>query len=196
MPAELRAELAAAAKESGRVLSQELLRRLQDSFYRDRDRKRDPALRALCYLLAEIVEIVSSWSPPELRRQWQSDPFVFRAAKLAFSKLLDMLEPKGEIRPRFTEQQIRDVWPADLVEEALAENESPVAKADFAAGFIWRRLQQPSPLTDQEADLARDTAGKTYSDTAKLVRRKFEDLSYGMKDVARDLQLNTRGLRT
>jgi hypothetical protein len=195
MPASLRDELEAAASESGRSVSQELLRRVQDSFHRDRDKRRDSALRALCYLLAEVVEIVSdaAWSPPDARRQWQSDPFVFRATKLAFSKLLDMLEPKGEIRPRFSEKQIRAVWPADLVEQALAENESPVAKADFAAGFIWRRLHSPSPLSDEEKELVRD-ASKRDLESTEVIRRKFENWSYGMSDAANDLGLRKGSL--
>jgi hypothetical protein len=195
MPASLRAELESKAQESGRSVSQELLRRLQDSFHRDRDRRRDPALRALCYLLAEIVEIVSdaAWAPPNARRQWQSDPFVFRATKLAFSKLLDMLEPKGEIRPRFSEKQIRAIWPADLVQQALAENESPVAKADFAAGFIWRRLHSPSPLSGEETELVRD-ASKGDAESIEVVRRKFENWAYGMSDAANDLKLRKGSL--
>jgi hypothetical protein len=199
----MRKKLEASSAQKGRSLTQEMLSRLNRSFDRERDEQRDPALGALCYLLAKVVEIASdnAWvAPGSNKRDWIYDPFVFRATKLAFSKLLDMLEPKGEIRPRFTEQQIREVWPAELVEQALAENSSPVAKADFAAGFIWRQLQEQvgryraerlSELSGEEQELVRGAARDAgAAEAAGTVFGVFEDLSRGMAKAAEDLGLN------
>jgi hypothetical protein len=99
MPADMKEQLSTAAKgrRQGRgwSLTQELLFRLQRSFDRERDERRDPAARALCYLLAEVITTVAFNVRP---RHWRSDPFAFRTMRLAFNYLLDALEPSGEIQ--------------------------------------------------------------------------------------------------
>ena len=121
MPAEMRKQLEAAARANGRSLSQELLRRLRESFHRERDKARDPAMRALCFLMAETAHHAVGYHkikphPPkgltleeaalgEITLEeipmfdWRSNPFFYRAFKIAFIKLLNALEPQGEIKP-------------------------------------------------------------------------------------------------
>src|SRR5262245_59968005 len=95
MPEDIRKQLGAAAKKSQRNASQELLARLNSSFARDRDRARDPAIRALCFFFSELAERVS-WPGP---KPWHRNPFSFRAFKLGVVELLNDFEPKGGIRP-------------------------------------------------------------------------------------------------
>ena len=94
MPEEMRDELQKAAGESGRSITQEVLHRLQQSFVQDRKTNRDPATRALCFLFSELAEYVHHGTP-----DWRSDPFLFRAFKIAIPKLLDnMPEPLAGLR--------------------------------------------------------------------------------------------------
>jgi NTP pyrophosphatase (non-canonical NTP hydrolase) len=109
MPEDLRQQLEKARKERGKRLnrkiglSQELLYRVRSSFIRERDEARDPALRALYYLIAEVAEAVSfpfPARPAGLRPLWRSDPFLFEAFRLAVGELLDALKPTGrELKP-------------------------------------------------------------------------------------------------
>ena len=89
MPEDMRARLDAAAQKKGWSLSQQLLWRLRVSFekedYRDR---RDPATRALCFLIEETAERVHIG----IQVEWHRNPFLFRAFKLAVAALLDQLE--------------------------------------------------------------------------------------------------------
>ncbi len=101
MPADMRKELEKAAKAKDCSLSQELLHRVQTSFSEDRKRARDPALQAMCFLIGEVAEGITN---PVMRvagatlPRWRSNPFLFRAFKLAVGQLLDALEPAGEIK--------------------------------------------------------------------------------------------------
>src|SRR6516225_7182787 len=64
LSAEMRARLDTAARKTSRRLkrkwgiSQELLRRVQGSFERERDEARDPALRAFFFLFSELVPVI------------------------------------------------------------------------------------------------------------------------------------------
>src|SRR5262249_30665631 len=89
----MRKALMKAAKDSDRSITQELLHRLEGSFVQDRKNERDPASKALCFLFAELAEYVHLGTS-----DWRSDPFLFKAYKLAVPKLLDGLpEPEGKI---------------------------------------------------------------------------------------------------
>src|SRR3974390_1784966 len=92
MPDDMRARLDAAARKKGWSLSQELLWRLRVSFEKENYRdQRDPATRALCFLIAETAQRVHFNVPLE----WQRNPFLFKAFKLAVATLLDALQPPG-----------------------------------------------------------------------------------------------------
>jgi hypothetical protein len=117
MPPDLRKQLESSAADrngGGWTLTQELLHRLQRSLDRERDEKRDPAARALCYLLAEIIsfvavetghggELVTNRVTGDAKiipnSNWRSDPFTFHAVRLAFDLILDALQPAGEMQP-------------------------------------------------------------------------------------------------
>ena len=96
IPATMRDELEKAAdkrrlrKWNG---SDELRRRLQESFDQDRKNYSDPETQALCFLFADLSVNVHRGTP-----NWRSNPFLFRAFKLAVAKLLDnMPSPAGKV---------------------------------------------------------------------------------------------------
>lgn len=173
MPEDIRGKLELAARESGKSLTQELLRRVSDSFDRDRQRKlRDPASRALCYLLAELIELVALNSLPDTGgshgiAEWRADPFTFRVVKLAFAQVLDALEPRGQItRPE------RD-WLAPY----MISGDSPEEMARNAAAVTLMLLHrfEPSSL------IFRGGASEPE------ISKKDEHRKYGMQDASRDL---------
>src|SRR5262249_56621312 len=92
MPENIRKQLEAAAKKSKRSASQELLARLNSSFARDRDRKRDPAIAAISYLISQLPLTPFGKFTKDDHFDWHQHPFIFRAFKLAVAELLDALE--------------------------------------------------------------------------------------------------------
>lgn len=165
MPAEMREELEKAARARSRKenkdisLSQELLGRLRRSFVRDSNEARDPALQAVCYLIGEVAEGVTSPFPirfGNLRPLWRSNPFLFRAFKLAVGKLLDALEPKGEIKTPVT-LEVAKGHTLDLTFPSFVANryQTPEALADFVAAGIWQALIRTTPLTVMDPRITR-----------------------------------------
>jgi hypothetical protein len=177
MPADMRSELEAAAKTGGSSVSQELMRRLQNSFNRDRDKARDPAMQALCFLIAEVAQQTSG-----LRNlDWRTNPFYFRAFKIAVGKLLDALEPKGKIEPP-VEMQFNPVDGGPLENEFLKSFRDPELRAAYAARSVWASLRNV-PLHTREDDQA------IKESLLKLSEAAYWRELYGMPNAARDLQL-------
>jgi Arc-like DNA binding domain len=172
MPADMRKELEAAADKSGKSVTQELLRRLQDSFHRDRDKSRDPAMRALCFLFGEIAKYIS-W-PPFVARPWRSNPFLFTAFKLAVGKLLDSLKPVGEIESALIHQ------PGDFYRRIY---ESPETLSDYVASIVWAGLHRSIPPSEIE-ELVRKFPE---------IRGTWDQELYGMLDARRDLGIKLQG---
>jgi hypothetical protein len=149
MPADMRAQLVASAGRrpgGGWSLTQELLHRVQRTFDRERDARRDPAARALCYLLAEVITSVAFNVRP---RDWRSDRFAFQTVRLAFNYLLDTLEPPGEIRaPDRTDKgnpfaALGQLWavPGDHRFE-ITQHQTPEDMARFISHVLLSRLAE------------------------------------------------------
>ena len=180
MPVEMRAQLRAAARAAGRSVSQELLRRVQDSFHRDRDRARDPAMRALCFLVAQLACEVSGFVTEDgiPMYDWRSVPFFFRAFKLAVGQLLDAIEPGGEIRPP-TIDTIFNAEQADALNEVLfGSYQSPEARAKVAAETVLRLLHRKTTSPKMEG--------------FDLFEPYLSAEDYGMQDARRDLRTFVR----
>ena len=182
MPDDMRARLDAAARKKGWSLSQELLWRLRVSFekenYRDR---RDPATRALCFLIAETAQRVHIGVLVE----WNRNPFLFRAFKLAVAALLDELEPAGSAKssvPEFSKvlkphelQLFGDRWKTP--ETAAAE----AAKLTLTSLFL--------PAHDVE-DVKTRLRGLNFPERPNLSEeliKEFEREFYAMANARRDL---------
>ena len=149
MPERMWKELQAAKRKSGRSATQEMLRRLQYSFNEDRRKSRDPALQALLYLIGEAAEGVTNtyeFRVKDMRPLWRSNPFLFRAFKLAVSKLLDALEPAGDIKSpatlEITENVTLDLTAPNFVRDIY---QTPETLADFVAAGILQGLVRTAP---------------------------------------------------
>jgi hypothetical protein len=177
MPADMRSELEAAAKANGSSVSQELLRRLQNSFNRDRDKARDPAMQALCFLIAETAQQTSGLN----NLDWRTNPFYFRAFKIAVGKLLDALEPKGTIEPPLDMQFDTSEDSGPLEHEFLKSFRDPELRGTYAARSVWASLRNV-PLHTREEDRANKERLRELSESA------YWREAYGMANAARDLQ--------
>ena len=126
-----------------------MLRRLQYSFNEDRRKSRDPALQALLYLIGEAAEGVTNtyeFRVKDMRPLWRSNPFLFRAFKLAVSKLLDALEPAGDIESpatlEITENVTLDLTAPNFVRDIY---QTPETLAGFVAAGILQGLVRTAP---------------------------------------------------
>ncbi|MEZ5821640.1 MAG: hypothetical protein R3D82_12630 [Xanthobacteraceae bacterium] len=190
MPKSLREELERVAQASGKNPSQELLVRLSRTFSEDREKAREPDIRALCFLVAEAARSVGLPVADQLRStkslSWRNNPFFFRAFKIAVCQLLDALEPKGAIeapeikwRVKPTSQQAN----TGALDDLINSFETPEARGRYAAGYILNSLHTIPHLSPeeraQEIERLREISSPAFS-------REF----YGMADAARDLRIN------
>jgi hypothetical protein len=113
---------------------------------------------------------------------WRTNPFYFRAFKIAVGKLLDALEPKGKIEPPF-EMQFNISEEAEALEyDFLKSFRDPESRGAYAARSIWASLRN-IPLHTREEDEATKKRLREHSEAAYL--REL----YGMPNAARDLQI-------
>jgi len=178
MPDDLRKQLerSVARRKNGHgwTLTDELVHRLQRSFNRERDERRDPAARALCYLLAEVISFVNAErnDPTELvirdgnaefvpNSGWRSDPFYFRAIRLAFDLILNALQPPGEMRPPRTAEQPLDGEVRILGERFPIPAHTPEDLARSVRDLILFQLaREPHEFASQERPLAMSQAAR------------------------------------
>jgi hypothetical protein len=181
IPEDVRKQLESESTASGQSVAQVLLWHLRRSFNRERELEREPAMGALCFLIADLAGKVSGLVDAQGRPafDWRTDPFFFRAFKLAVAQLLDALEPSGEIEP--PEMMLRSKMEGGLNEHIhsmlIRTYETPEARAEQAVRTLLSNLQDatydPSWLNEVEPNF------KTYW------RRR----EYGLVDARRDLEL-------
>jgi len=202
MPDGMREQLEKSAKARSRALkrnvslSQELLFRLRVSLNRDRDEARDPAMRALCFLFSQAAYAVH-WNMPD----WRSDPFLFRAVKLAIAKVLDALEPAGEIKlPDFWKVYRDNVAEEDSGGRSAKEwrdfkvkvTKSPDAMAEHAASSILLHFDSPRPLPEWVAqEEVPDDLDPDSQQIFRALQKHHENSHYGMEAARRDLGVKT-----
>jgi hypothetical protein len=120
---ETRSKLEEAATKSGRSLSQEVERRLEDSF--GIQRAGDPYIRALAYLMEQVAIMIPA--PGEVR----SDPYKFVAFKTAVASLFEKLMPSGEVV----------VPPLEGVAGEMREvMQTPEGLGAVTAAIVWAQL--------------------------------------------------------
>jgi hypothetical protein len=169
------------ARGPNKSLSQVADEMLREGLKAKAKERRDAPMVALCYLIAETANACRAFTGPDGKPlfDWHSDPFVFRAFKLAVAQLLDWLEPPGEIQSivdRVGEDTFRNT-PAGIVDSYR----TPEARAQAAAMFIWSKVQ--APPTDDELELAENW--KPFGDRIKR-------MAVAMSDVRRDLNINPK----
>jgi hypothetical protein len=169
IPDDMRERLESEAEKRNDSVAAVLLWHLRQSFNHETDKQRDPAMRALCFVIAQLAnDVVGMHSHGKPEFSWRFDPFFFRAFKIAVAKILDALEPKGEIR----EPKIPG-W-ADLVR--LSERETPGSlqwrfyqsyktpedRGQLAAEFIWNDMQRYPKMSWRDLDEEALDIGDAY----------------------------------
>jgi hypothetical protein len=96
IPDGLRDKLDGACKMSGRSLTQEVTRRLNDSFAIKVEP--DPVLRAILYLVSQAAVFTGE--------EWKSNPWMFQVFRAVVSSILQELAPLGELTPPKTAQKV------------------------------------------------------------------------------------------
>lgn len=92
---ETRRGLDAAAKKSGRSLSQEVERRLRDSLKGSAKAVRDRPTAALAYLVTRLAELLNAIS----KHPWNSNRWCIETLKFAVTALLDQVPADESDRP-------------------------------------------------------------------------------------------------
>jgi hypothetical protein len=173
MPATMRGELKNAARKRDRKEGQELLRRLQDSFTQDRDRARDPAMRALCFLFSELAEAAHLGVPG-----WRSNPFLFQAVKIGIGKLLDALEPPGEVK---APSQWKEAF-ADFAKDRIFEGRVPVK------AWMDQISASPEALASHAVSAVMVAFNSTHLRLSTM-RMDYSKSKYGIEAARRDLSI-------
>src|SRR5262245_21185696 len=186
MPEDLRQQLEEARKARAKKLnrdvgfSQELLYRLRNSFNRERDEARDPALRALCHLIGKAADAVTfpfpMRLPGDLGPLWHSHSFLFDAFKLAVHKLLDADELKPGKAKSPTTRQVELYFRAVVAERY----QTPEALADFVVDGILHSLRGGVPPSKKSEMWGETTPWDSADD-------------YQMLDARRDLGIKSQG---
>jgi len=200
MPNDVRAELEAAARRRNRNLTDELIGRIRVSFAREHEQRRDPATRALLFLISQLAEQVHLNSPIE----WHQNPFMFRAFKLAVARLLDALEPSGKIQPPYEDvgRAFLEVArgakekPAPVLVQSqwfVDQYQTPEKTAAVVADSILRLFLGGSSTLNEHVPYLRDLAAKHPEN--EIYKGLFDNLlrdRYRMSDARRALQLKPK----
>lgn len=215
MPEDLRARLALAARSRGRGLSQELMARLNSSFQRDREQARDPALRALCFLISEVASQLSGWA----EHAWLSQAFQGAVARVlaefdpSDGKQKPSLEPvlkayranlkkvaatanKGRplrMVPGFSHKKWVDGQVDDLAKRWTTPEVAGNEAATSALAYFHRGLSPGAMEAWQALKAEEATDGLPEGDwVAQGAIAASERIHYGMADARRDLGLASR----
>jgi hypothetical protein len=185
--------VATARKKRNWNLSQEILLRLRISLNNEREEQRSPAMRALCFLIAQLADHIVG---PKLKGDgkefalynWRADPFFYKAFKIAVGQLLDALDPPGPIKaPKITPEDEAKLDP--FLRRYIETFKTPEARAQQSADFIltaFRALPQWSAETREEQRKLVTEYG-----LPQLIRE-----FYGIPDAARDLAVKPRSDET
>lgn len=181
VPVEMRDELSAAATKRSKQRkmkisdTEEMLIRLRTSFARERDEARDPAMRALGFLFAEAAEQVHLGVP------WRSDPFLYRAVKIAISRLLDALEPKGRVK---ASKQWKEAF-AKFAKERIFDGRVPLK------AWIDQFSESPEALAKHAVSTVLVVFNRTPMGLSTMKVVSYD--KFGIEDARRDLQIKTQG---
>src|SRR5215472_2327559 len=135
--AETRVALETEARATEQSVSQVAEQLLRLGIKTKRARERPDALRAFCYLVAELAELICNFKEADGKPvfDWRTTPFTFEAFRLAIQKLMDAIKPSGEIRSP-TEDE-----PTLANSLISGPYDSPQARAEWATMILWHNLQ-------------------------------------------------------
>jgi hypothetical protein len=192
MPDDLRAELEAAARKRGHNLTDELLWRLRLSFAKEREQRRDPAMRALTFLIGELAENIHL-GLRIFRMKWHKNPFMFQALKLGTTKMLDAIAPPGEIESPYKDMPKASGKSADSINRSLQNIanrlRTPEDAAQEAADTVLRQLFD-TRLRAENVSTIRAVVDRFPDEPFyRMIADEIERGHYGMSAVLRDLEI-------
>lgn len=173
---------------------------LIDKGLREREENaRDPSVSAICFLISELAEYIR-WPKPD---GWHSNPFLFRAFKIAVARLLDALEPRGEMQAPPIDERIEQYakkakggpfeWVAiEKAAEIRDTWKSPQSAGAKAAEYTLYELYKTVPDLDKDlwvSFLNHPKAAKGSKEIAQTELMEFERRWHGMPRVRRNLYL-------
>jgi hypothetical protein len=191
---ETRKALEREATETGQSISQLAERLLVDGLAARRDRKKDRAIRAVCFLISEAAQHVGGYRPDDEKNQmlkkWRTDPFFYRAFRIAISRILEALEPPGEIKPPQIKVELeidpkaekRQGFP-EFLQSWVDSFKSPEARGKHTADYILTSLARIPQLSDDEIEEQIKHFRAIGSPESMI------DEVYGMPNAARDLRV-------
>jgi hypothetical protein len=172
---------------------------LNDSFARDYRKDRDPATRALCFVLAELIEKVQHdalfWN------KWHSNPFLFRAVRVGFTTVLKALEPQGDPRvsPILAEAEtfIKLSKGKPYEKEATQYQKGMIAKwktaerggNNVAAEILSILYRGNLPEIERWSRVLDAKGSESDRRITARIKAGAERTHYGMQDAMRDLEL-------
>ena len=160
IPDDMRKQLEDEAAAKDESMAQRLMWHLRQSFNRQQDKDRDPALHALLYLIGYLAEDLSLEGPAsEFRTYWRTSWTAFVAFKIAVGKLLDALEEPPKPTPRdqkiFKELCERETELGHLSPEYARARSSPDALGAFEFAILRERASRTDPLSETEREYIR-----------------------------------------
>jgi hypothetical protein len=185
-----REALSAAAKASGRSLSQEIEHRLRRSFLED-EKIADMFGTRQTFLIMRITALAlqRAWNPDKPEADWLNDPFAFEQAVKIVAAVLEAIRPPGEIEPQ-----------SDVLQDVIK-----MAPTQTSA-TLWKAIQDANPalpLTEGTrkqhlASILKTDLGeianrpKIFYGTAKDIRRHADELEKEEQKKAQQFQKRGR----
>jgi hypothetical protein len=164
IPDDMRKQLESEAVAKNESMAQRLMWHLRQSFNRESDKERDPALQGLLYMIANLAENLSHEGPPsESQTYWRTGWFTFRAFKVAVGKLLDALEePPVPSHYPFTdkflkqavERMVTDGYDREFARSFITIRKSPENLGFFEFSRVWENAHRTAPLSERERQLS------------------------------------------
>jgi hypothetical protein len=196
MPDDLRAYLEEAAQRRGYTLTDALMAKLRLSLDTEREQERDPAVTALNFVIAQLAERIAGgtyMADKEARsgfqKEWRTDPFKFSAFKFAVGKLLDALQPPGEIvpPPEWAHKEAAKFFGVSpqIQRLFLETQKTPEGYGALEFGALWTQLNRANPLTEKE-----NVLGRQYPAFGKFIEWE----SYGFEKARRALGIDKRSI--
>jgi hypothetical protein len=135
--AETRQALETEARAAGQSVSQIAEQFLRLGIRTKRDRERPDAIRALCYVVAELSELLCNFKAADGKPafDWRTSPFMFEALRLAIQKFMDQIKPAGDARSPIEDE------PGLANSTLWGPYDTPDARAGWAVMILWHNLQ-------------------------------------------------------
>jgi hypothetical protein len=189
--AETRVALETEARATEQSVSQVAEQLLRLGIKTKRERERPDALRAFCYLVAELAELICNFKEADGKPvfDWRTTPFTFEAFRLAIQKLMDAIKPSGEIRSPTEDEPT-------LANSLIAgPYDSPQVRAEWATMILWHNLQSVEPGRLRQEMFSPPFTPDEFPPITVDELTEIERTAYSMARARHDLQIEFRRSR-